>query len=244
MLKTLVVNFVRDERGAESADPGQSPVPLAARGFGTAELSGIAWVGSGRFLLIGDGGQQALWEAWIEINPASGRIEAQFITARLEVPGLGADAEGMAIDRRTGTLLAADESASAVRRFDLATLAACGSLRVPPVFAPPNLRANLGFESLGCLRGEAWTANEEALVSDGPVSSAQSGAWVRLQRFDVDGFTAGQWAYRCDPISGMTDLVDVERSGVVDLVPWDHETLLVLERDFGGSVIPDFRSRI
>jgi hypothetical protein len=76
------------------------------------------------------------------------------------------------------------------------------------------------------------------------VSSTQAGAWVRLQRFDIDGFPAGQWAYRCDPISGMTDLVDVERSGVVDLVPWDRDTLLVLEREFGGSVIPDFRSRI
>jgi hypothetical protein len=106
------------------------------------------------------------------------------------------------------------------------------------------MRANFGFEALGCLRGEAWTANEEALVSDGPVSSTQAGAWVRLQRFDAQGFPAGQWAYRCDPISGMTDLVDVERSGVVDLVPWDRHTVLVLEREFGGAVIPDFRSRL
>ena len=245
----LVVPVVASAVGSglpslQVVDPGQAPVPLAARGLGAAELSGIAWVGSGRFLLVGDGGQQALWDAWIEVNPASGRIEAQAITSRIDVPGLGADVEGIAIDRRTGTVLAADESASAVRRFDLVTFAACGSLRVPALFAPPNLRANFGFEALGSLHGEAWTANEEALVSDGPVSSTQSGAWVRLQRFDVDGFPAGQWAYRCDPISGMTDLVDAERSGVVDLVPWDRHTLLVLEREFGGGVIPDFRSRI
>ncbi|MBU3684440.1 MAG: hypothetical protein FGM39_10595 [Phycisphaerales bacterium] len=228
----------------EIVDPGQAPLPLAARGSGAAELSGIAWVGSGRFLLVGDGGQQALWEAWIEVDPSSGRIVTQSITARVSVPGLGADVEGIAIDRRTGTVLAADEAASAISRFDLATFAACGSLRVPSVFAPPNLRANFGFEALGSLRGETWTANEEALVSDGPVSSTQAGAWVRLQRFDVDGFPAGQWAYRCDPISGTTDLVDAERSGVVDLVPWDRDTVLVLEREFGGAVIPDFRSRL
>jgi hypothetical protein len=228
----------------EVRDPGQAPVALAARGSGAAELSGISWVGSSRFLLVGDGGQRAIWDAWIEINPVSGRIEAQSIAARVDVAGVGADVEGIAIDRRTGTFLAADESASAIRRFDLATSVGCGSLRVPPVFARPNLRANFGFEALGCLHGEAWTANEEALVSDGPVSSTQAGAWVRLQRFDVDGFPAGQWAYRCDPISGMTDLVDVERSGVVDLVPWDRDTLLVLEREFGGTVIPDFRSRL
>jgi len=228
----------------EASDPGQSPVPLAARGSGAEELSGIVWVGSGRFLLVGDGDQQAVWDAWIDIDPATGRILAQAITARIPVPGLGNDVEGIAIDRAAGTVLAADEGSAAVRRFDLATFAACGSLRIPPTFAPPNMRPNFGFEALGCLRGEAWTANEEALVSDGPVSGAQAGAWVRLQRFDAQGFPAGQWAYRCDPISGMTDLVDVERSGVVDLVPWDRHTVLVLEREFGGSVIPDFRSRL
>ena len=228
----------------EVSDPGQSPVPLSARGSGAEELSGIAWVESGRFLLVGDGGRQAVWEAWIEIDPSTGRILAQSITARIPVPGLGADVEGIAIDRAAGTVLAADEASGTIRRFDLATFAACGSLRVPPVFESPNMRANFGFEALGCLRGEAWTANEEALVSDGPVSSTQAGAWVRLQRFDAQGFPAGQWAYRNDPISGMTDLVDVERSGVVDLVPWDRHTVLVLEREFGGSVIPDFRSRL
>ena len=228
----------------EVSEPGQSPVPLAKRGFGAEELSGIAWVESGRFLLVGDGGQQAVWDAWIDIDPSSGRILAQSITARIPVPGLGADVEGIAIDRTASTALLADEGSAAIRRFDLATFAACGSLRVPPTFASPNMRPNFGFEALGCLRGEAWTANEEALVSDGPASSTQAGAWVRLQRFDPQGFPAGQWAYRCDPISGMTDLVDVERSGVVDLVPWDRHTVLVLEREFGGSVIPDFRSRI
>jgi len=228
----------------EVSDPGQAPVPLPARGFGAEELSGIAWVGSGRFLLVGDGGQQAVWDAWIDIDPSTGRILAQSITARVPVPGLGTDVEGVAIDRMSGTFLAADEASAAIRRFDLASFAACGSLRIPPIFAPPNMRPNFGFEALGCLRGEAWTANEEALVSDGPVSSTQAGAWVRLQRFDAEGFPAGQWAYRCDPISGMTDLVDVERSGIVDLVPWDRHTVLVLEREFGGSVIPDFRSRL
>ncbi len=228
----------------EASDPGQAPVALAARGLGAEELSGIAWIESGRFLLVGDGGQQAVWDAWIDIHPSSGRILAQAVTARIPVPGLGTDVEGIAIDRTNATFLAADEASAAIRRFDLATFAACGSLRVPPICRSPNMRPNFGFESLGCLRGEAWTANEEALVSDGPLSSTQAGAWVRLQRFDGQGFPSGQWAYRCDPISGMGELVEVERSGVVDLVPWDRQTILVLEREFGGSVIPDFRSRL
>jgi len=243
-IPTLLSAMAAGGPALEVLDPGQAPVPLPARDSGATELSGIAWVGSGRFLLVGDGGEQALWDAWIELDPATGRIVAQSITGRFPVPGLGTDVEGIAIDRASGTILCADEATNAIRRFDLSSFAACGALRVPAVFAPPNLRANFGFEALGCLRGEAWTANEEALVSDGPVSSTQSGAWVRLQRFDSQGYPAGQWAYRCDPISGMTELVDAERSGVVDLVPWDRDTLLVLEREFGGAFIPDFRSRL
>ena len=100
----------------EVSSPGQAPVPLAARGAGAEELSGIAWVESGRFLLVGDGGQQAVWEAWIDIDPSSGRILGQSITARIPVPGIGSDVEGIAIDRVTGTLLAADESSGAIRR--------------------------------------------------------------------------------------------------------------------------------
>ena len=241
----LVVQELRgDGTRFEVLDPGQAPVPLLARGLGAGELSGIAWVDSGRFLLVGDGGPPFAWDAWIDIDPASGRICAQSILARLPVAGLGTDVEGIAIDRSRGTFLAADEATGRIRRFDLESRAACGSLRIPAIYEAPNLRPNFGFEALGCLRGEAWTANEESLVSDGPPSSTESGGWVRLQRFDAEGFPAGQWAYRCDPISGMTDLVDVERSGVVDLVPWDRGTVLVLEREFGGTAIPDFRSRL
>jgi hypothetical protein len=31
---------------------------------------------------------------------------------------------------------------------------------------------------------------------------------------------------------------------VVDVLPWTASTLLVLEREFGGSFVPDFRSRL
>ena len=47
-----------------------------------------------------------------------------------------------------------------------------------------------------------------------------------------------------DPISALTTLTTAERSGVVDILPWTASTLLVLEREFGGSFIPDFRSRL
>jgi hypothetical protein len=67
---------------------------------------------------------------------------------------------------------------------------------------------------------------------------------VRIQRFDAVLAAAGQWAYRTDPISALTALTTAERSGVVDILPWTASTLLVLERELGGSFIPDFRSRL
>jgi len=71
-------------------------------------------------------------------------------------------------------------------------------LPVPAVFA--NLRPNFGFESLARRFDGAviWTANEEALTVDGPLSTTTTGSTVRLLRYtrDAAGYSAGpQHAY-------------------------------------------------
>ena len=81
-------------------------------------------------------------------------------------------------------------------------------------------------------------------MPDASLSTTSQGSWVRVQRFDAALAAAGQWAYRTDPISALTTLTTAERSGMVDILPWTASTLLVLEREFGGSFIPDFRSRL
>ena len=81
-------------------------------------------------------------------------------------------------------------------------------------------------------------------MPDASLSTDSQGSWVRVQRFDAALAAAGQWAYRTDPISALTTLTTAERSGVVDILPWTASTLLVLERELGGSFIPDFRSRL
>ncbi len=59
------------------------------------------------------------------------------------------------------------------------------SMTIPAVFGA--LRNNLGFEALtlACDRASLWTANEDALVVDGPVSTPSAGSLVRLLRFDL-----------------------------------------------------------
>jgi hypothetical protein len=56
---------------------------------------------------------------------------------------------------------------------------------------------------------------------------------------------SGQWAYVSDPISGIPLFGSgSERSGVADLCVLPDGKLLVLERELGGSFVPDFRNRI
>lgn len=223
---------------------GQGPFPLSAGAWGASELSGIAWAGDDRFVAVGDGGTSNLWRLTVSIDATSGRILSAAVTGSTVVIGLGADVEGVAFLDAAGRVLAADEGSTAVRGFDPETGDPRGQLELPRCFVPSNVRGNFGLESLGSRDGRAWTANEEALLSDGPASTTASGCVVRLQRFGRDGRPDGQWAYRTEPISAMTSLVDVERSGVVDLAPVDARTVLVLEREFGGAFIPDFCSRI
>jgi hypothetical protein len=120
--------------------------------------------------------------------------------------------------------------------------------RITSTTVAGSIAATLGADSEGITyrstTNSVFVANEEALVSDGPLSTTTQGSWVRIQRFDAALAAAGQWAYRTDPISALSPTVPRERSGVVDILPWTASTLLVLEREFGGSSIPDFRSRL
>lgn len=217
---------------------------LGSGAFPASELSGIAWIGGNDYVAIGDNGGSSLWQLSIAIDPSTGRIITASVTGSLAVPGLASDGEGVAFLPARGSVVVSDEATSAIREFRLKDGVQLGALAVPTIYVAPNLRSNLGLESLGAMHGEVWTANEEALVSDGAISTTSTGTLVRIQRFSSAGVPAGQWAYRTDPISALTPLVDAERSGVVEVLPLGGTRALVLEREFGGSFIPDFRSRI
>ena len=148
------------------------------------------------------------------------------------------DFEGLAIGP-SGSILVADESTPAIRRYDATTGGTLALLAMPPVFATS--RANFAFESLTRSPDGAtyWTANEAALTTDGPIATTSQGTTVRLQRFDYDAagtLTLGpQYAYAVDPIHIGTTVDSVTRSGLVDLVALPDSSLLVLERSLGKS---------
>jgi hypothetical protein len=171
-------------------------------------------------------------------------LRASFPPGSITAAGLGLDSEGIAYRAATGSVFVSDEVASSITQFDAATGATLGGVAVPAIYTSANVQSNMGLESLAFGPGGLWTANEEALVPDGPLSTTSEGSWVRIQRFDTGLAAAGQWGYRTDPISALNPFISAERSGVVDVLPWTATTLLVLERELGGAVVPTFRSRL
>lgn len=223
---------------------GQGVVNLPAGDTGAAELSGITHAGGDIYYAVGDDGAKTLWRLDIAVDRGTGQISAAAVSGGVAAPGLGGDSEGIAVTPGGTSVWVADEVASTITEFSLATGAVVGGITVPPIFAPANVQANRGLESLSFGAGAVWTANEEALLPDGPLATTAAGSWVRLQRFAGDAFTAaGQWAYLTDPLSATSPFTTATRNGLVDLVALPDGGLLALERDFGG-VLPTFRSRI
>jgi hypothetical protein len=226
-------------------DPGQGVVGLSSGATLAAELSGITWAGGSTYHAVGDNGAKSIWRLSITLDPVTGWITGSpSVTGGLAAPGLGSDSEGIAYRSTTGSVFVADEVASTITEFSLADGGTLGSVPVPTIYGPANVQANMGLESLAWGPGGLWTANEEALGPDGPLATTAAGSWVRIQRFDQSLAPAGQWGYRTDSVSANSPLTTLERSGVVDLLPWTSTGLLVLEREFGGSFLPSFRSRL
>ena len=156
------------------------------------------------------------------------------------------DFEGIAYTNpeRNSVFLAAETGAH-LREVSLATGAELQNGAVPTLFN--NRRGNLGTESLArSLDGTAmWTANEQALTIDGPVSTATVGTTVRLLKLNVVGnaTSAGpQYAYNVEPIHG-TSMLGSPQSGLSDLTLMPDGTLLALERSVAVAT-PIYLNRI
>ena len=223
---------------------GQSAFTLSSANTGAGELSGITYAGGTSYYSVGDNGAKSIWQLYTSLNTTTGRIRSSLVTGGIDAPELGADSEGIALRTGRGTVFVADEIASSISEFSLTTGAKVGSVAVPAIFGPANVQNNMGLESLTYRDGELWTANEEALRPDGPLSTTTAGSWVRIQKFTGEDLApAAQFGYLTDPISELSPFVDAERSGLVDLLVLPNGQLLALERELGGF-LPRFRSRI
>lgn len=222
----------------------QGPTRLSSGPTGAAELSGISHAGGNDYYSVGDNGAKSIWRVTAAVNARTGRIGPGLVSGGVSAPGMGSDSEGIALRPGTDTAWVSDEISSTITEFNLSTGAKTGSVAVPEIYQPANVQANFGLEALSYGAEKLWTANEEALKPDGSISTTRSGSWVRIQQFGGENFApATQYGYRTDRIVGMSPFIDVERSGLVDLLALPDGRVLALEREVGGF-LPTFRSRI
>ena len=221
-----------------------SPFSLSSRGTGAAELSGITYAGGTTYYSVGDNGARSIWQLYTSLASPPAGIRSGFVSSGIAAPGMGQDSEGIALTPSGTSVWVSDEIASTITEFSLYDGSNVGSVAVPAIYRPANVQGNFGLESLAYGAGALWTGNEEALRSDGALSTTTSGSWVRIQKFTGPDFAAAtQYAYRTDPISALSPFTDAERSGLVDVVALPDGRVLSLERELGGF-LPIFRSRL
>ena len=192
------------------------------------DFSGLAWAGSSDYFTVSDK-VKGIFPLRISIEPATGKITEVKVGAMLPVKTKLADFEGIAFDADKRTLAVSAETGNGIFGFSLAT-GATFSVEVPRVFS--HARRNKSLESLTFdpVVGNYWTANEEALEGDGPVSAADLGTLVRLQKLDRRFRPLAQFAYRTEPSAFR---ISNAGTGVSDLALLPTGELLVLERAVG-----------
>jgi hypothetical protein len=202
------------------------------------ELSGITYLGPSetanhhRFVSVPDEGGQLI-HLDVEISPTGSLVSARS-TSSVTLPSI-LDQEGIVHTNPTrNSVFVTNENTPGIREYDLSTGMELQNVSIPAVFL--NRRSNFGFESLARSSDGTtmWTANEEALTVDGPVSTTSVGTTVRIMKMNVTGNTvtpSEQFAYKVDPIHE-AGILPQRRSGVSDLVALPDGTLLALERSF------------
>ena len=224
--------------------------------FVVGELSGIAYAGTvdgvPRYWMVQDNSDK-LVRLRIEFEPNGSITPGSAAVDDWREVAFARDYEGIALDMSDpARVFLSEEDTPAIHIFTLATGGHLGTLATPQIFLD-HTRSNLGFESLTRRADGAvmWTANEEALVVDGPRATPTTGTWVRLLRFDRDAagdFVPGpQFAYLTEPMHAGTG--DGARNGLSELVVLPNGIVLALERSLAyntvfGVQVPSFRSRL
>src|SRR5215203_2570779 len=220
----LTVAHARSAQGLTSSVLGWYDLPKDDER--SRELSGLAWdPESATLYAITDDAPRI-----VRLNLGEDFRSVSFgETITVAVPDMW-DGEGIA---RTSTgFFITNENGPHIYELDLA-----GQLvswvPVPGHFN--RIRPNLSLESLTLADNGRYlfTANEQALVGDGPRSMVESGTIVRIVRFDRATQETLEWAYQTDPIFASGDGGD---NGGAELAAISASDLLVLERSFVPNV--------
>lgn len=188
-----------------------------------------------------------------------GDVRVVDVTTALDVTGLpytpgSLDPEGLTLGPRRELYLSSEGKPLNVpaiqpfiRRYSRAGRVTA-ELPVPAHFLTDasgtrGVRNNLGFESLAVTPdGESLlTANEGALVQDGPAADLGLPSFTRILRYDLDHTArpAEEYVYVVDPVAEPPVPANQFRvNGIVELLPLDdHGTALAMERSFSVGAL-------
>ncbi len=154
------------------------------------------------------------------------------------------DPEGLTLTKKgelivTSEGIAANGIAPFVRRYSLAG-AFLGDLPVPNAFLPTSpthgVRQNLAFEAAAVAPNgrHLFVGMEAALAQDGPAASLANGSAARILRYNLaNGRLERQNVYFTDPIAqAPVPATQFAVSGLVELLPFNDEFMLSMERSF------------
>lgn len=235
--------------GAFSAATAQTAVELkqqslARWGIGTAQYSGIAPMGEGRYALVSDNEPA---DGFFVFRIAQDSLTGEVASVTLEgFRGKEAattdsrgnslrDAEGVAFVPDSRTVFISGEGDQRVLEYDLQGRPTGRQLAVPACFGTDNIYPNYGFEALAYCPATRlfWTTTECPLRADGvPAGPLNPGGGnlLRIQAFGPDLQPAAQYAYRMDRPS-VRKLGGLFIFGVSALAALPDGSLLVLERE-------------
>ena len=203
-------------------------------GVTIAEMSGVTYVGEFNGLYRFIAAEEAKGEL-IQFDlalSAAGAITGVSSITPIDIASTS-DFEGIAYTNpeRNSVFLSA-ETGNHLREVSLATGAELQVVADTKLWNAQ--RPNLKLESLTRSADGAtmWTANEQAVTSDGSTSTAVAGTPVRLFELNVSGngvVHGAQFIYPVEPIHGSSTLGSPQ-SGLSDLALMPDGTLLALER--------------
>ncbi len=214
-------------------------------GSGARELSGITYTGGSSYLAVGDK-DKLLHTLSINLNINTGAITTASISPTPVVLSSPFNGDREAIAVQGSHILTTNEEGPQLEAFVAATGASTGT---PVNISEPGFgiygsdRPNRSWESLALYpvnTSTILTANEDALIPDGPAASFTQGAVVRIQSASANAANStanaiGQFAYPTDAINGDNPFVTSETSGLVELLALPGNEVLAMERAVGLS---------
>ena len=233
-------------------------------GIAVGGLSGIAYdPGANLFYSVADDRSPEARFYTLTINLADGQLNAGDVVFQSRVnirdigggqfPNNGVDPEGIALTKNNTVLISSEGEVLTgnvqnpfIREFSL-TGQHVSAFATPAKLNPDaavgqttGIRRNLALESLTLTpdKNTLFSATENALVQDGPAASVSDTSPARIIQFNANtGAPVSEFLYFTDPV--LVPPVPANQfatNGLVDLLAFDEDHLLAVERSFSVGV--------